>query len=410
MDTIHIRPSPETDTGTSRAGKSVNVYEIVSKMHEHNTDLGRFVDREAEAREILGLGRAIRDGEITILYGPKGCGKTTLLLALANTLTSFRGRSTEIHYVSMDEAERNINITSTNKDIMKRLSKRLKDRGYSVSLGASLGIHMVFPAGFSLSISKKEGLFEQMDAIETAMDIVRDIVSRKKGDGKRHVVVIDEYRFLSENDYIELKNHVEIFYNVLKHSINRVLGERGSSLAYIITTSDAAVTKMHVGGSKERYILMWNLPRGATEGIAEGVGVDKELAWKLSGGNPRALTEIRDYGLENWLGTKIVKTLKNLYNELLILRGLDENRVWADLEKAANNIDSVYPDTMQIMLKENIAIYHGIGMKITDLPREPWIGKDYAYQIPAYYYALKAMARKRSTDISPEEVIMEAMS
>ncbi len=67
MDTIHIRPSPETDAGTSRAGKSVNVYEIVSKMHEHNTDLGRFVDREAEAREILGLGRAIRDGEITIL-------------------------------------------------------------------------------------------------------------------------------------------------------------------------------------------------------------------------------------------------------------------------------------------------------------------------------------------------------
>jgi len=85
----------------------------------------RFVDREAEAREILGLGRAIRDREITILYGPKGCGKTTLLLALANTLTSFRERSTEIHYVSMDEAERNINITSTNKDIIKDSKKRL---------------------------------------------------------------------------------------------------------------------------------------------------------------------------------------------------------------------------------------------------------------------------------------------
>jgi hypothetical protein len=64
---------------------------------------------------------------------------------------------------------------------------------------------------------------------------------------------------------------------------------------------------------------------------------------------------------------------------------------------------------MQIMLKENIAIYHGIGMKISDLPREPWIGKDYAYQIPAYYHALKIMANKRSTDISPEEVIREAM-
>jgi len=407
MDTIHIRPSPETDTKTSRVEKNDKIKEIISRMHSSKTKLGFFVDREAEAREILGLGRAIRDGEITILYGPKGCGKTTLLLALANTLTSFRERSTEIHYVTMSRTRRKMNLVSTSKDIADEISKRFENSGYNVSLGATLGIPIVFPAGFSISVSKKRGSFNQMDAIETAMDIVDELVS--EGDGKRHVVVVDEYRFLSENDYIELKSHVEVFYNVLEHSISRVLEERGSSLAYIITTSDAAVTKMHVGGSKERYILMWNLPREATERIAEGIGIDKELAWKLSGGNPRALTEIKDYGLENWLETKIIKTLKNLYNELLILRGLDENRVWADLEKAVNNIDSVYPDTMQIMLKENIAIYHGIGMKISDLPREPWIGKDYAYQIPAYYHALKIMANKRSTDTSPEEVIREAM-
>jgi hypothetical protein len=34
--------------------------------NNYRTKLEDFADREAEAREILGLGRAIRDGEITI--------------------------------------------------------------------------------------------------------------------------------------------------------------------------------------------------------------------------------------------------------------------------------------------------------------------------------------------------------
>jgi energy-coupling factor transporter ATP-binding protein EcfA2 len=395
------------DTSSSKARKNVNIDEIVRRMHSSKTKLGVFVDREAEAREILGLGRAIRDGEITILYGPKGCGKTTLLLVLANTLTSFRVRSTEIHYVNMEEAERNINVVSTNKNIMKRLSKRLKDRGYSVSLGASLGIPMVFPAGFSLSISKKEGLFEQMDAIETAMDIVRDIVSRKKGDGKRHVVVIDEYRLSSETDYRELKHHVEIFYNVLEHSINRVLEERGSSLAYIITTSDAAVTKMKVGGSKERYILVWNLPRGATERIAEGIGIDKELAWKLSGGNPRALADIKAYGLEKWIeGLKI-----EISGIIMNITGGRRDKI----EEYLEYVGSVEADPDQVpgsremfeaMLRENILIMLTIDVdRISEISEEPWIGKYFAYQIPAYHYILKAMAKKRSINIEPREII-----
>ena len=42
------------------------------------------------------------------------------------------------------------------------------------------------------------------------------------------------------------------------------------------------------------------------------------------------------------------------------------------------------------------------------LVREIRIGREYAYQIPAYYHALKAMARKRSLNISPGKVIKEA--
>jgi ABC-type multidrug transport system ATPase subunit len=74
-----------------------------------------------------GIDLDIREGEIFTILGPNGAGKTTflLLLVLANTLTSFRERSTEIHYVSMDETKRNINITSTNKNIIKDSKKRL---------------------------------------------------------------------------------------------------------------------------------------------------------------------------------------------------------------------------------------------------------------------------------------------
>ena len=50
-----------------------------------------------------------------------------------------------------------------------------------------------------------------------------------------------------------------------------------------------------------------------------------------------------------------------------------------------------------------------IGTPISELPREPWIGERYAFQIPAYYYALRAMAKKRSWEITAEEVIRKAM-
>ena len=83
----------------------LNVDGIVSRMHSYRTDLGVYVDREKEAWEVLGFGRGvIRDGTISILYGPRGCGKTTLFAALISSLANFRDRSVEIHYVSIDDA------------------------------------------------------------------------------------------------------------------------------------------------------------------------------------------------------------------------------------------------------------------------------------------------------------------
>ena len=44
---------------------------------------------------------------------------------------------------------------------------------------------------------------------------------------------------------------------------------------------------------------------------------------------------------------------------------------------------------------------------ISQLPREPWIGRYVAYQLPAYYWALKAMASRGSINVEPIDIIRE---
>ena len=44
---------------------------------------------------------------------------------------------------------------------------------------------------------------------------------------------------------------------------------------------------------------------------------------------------------------------------------------------------------------------------ISKLPKEPWIGKYYAFQIPAYMYAMKAMAKKKTLKITSYDIINE---
>jgi len=388
------------------------VDEIISRMHSYETDLGRFVDREGEAREILGAGRGvIRDGNITILYGPKGCGKTTLFVTLISSLVNSKDRSVEIHYVSMDDARKNIVFLSTDRYLAEELSRKLGSEGFRVSFGVSISPFPLIPAGFSLSISKGEERLEQVDAIAIAREAIDKVVS-EGGGGYRHVVVVDEYRLSSPEDYGRLKKHIETFYNVLEYFIMKILRVRDSSMSYIITTSDASVVRLKVEGSKEGYVQMWNLQREASDRIAKSIGVDENLAWRLAGGNPRALKDIRDYGVEAWIKDKISIT------SYVINRGVGvrEDKIIEYLEyvksvDASPNTVAGSREMLEAMMEENILILmRPEEYRISEIPSEPWIGKRYAFQIPAYYYILKTMAKRRSIDITPEEVIREAMA
>jgi len=63
--------------------RSRAVSEVASALHGYETDMGvRFVDRVAEVEWLLDKLITKWAGYITVLYGPKGCGKTTLFRAL----------------------------------------------------------------------------------------------------------------------------------------------------------------------------------------------------------------------------------------------------------------------------------------------------------------------------------------
>ncbi|MFP3237929.1 MAG: hypothetical protein RXQ00_01860 [Caldivirga sp.] len=59
------------------------------------------------------------------------------------------------------------------------------------------------------------------------------------------------------------------------------------------------------------------------------------------------------------------------------------------------------------LLEENIMIYLGIpGLKsLSELPSEPWVGGDYAYQVPAYHWALRTMVKGRKVNVEAEDVL-----
>jgi hypothetical protein len=114
-------------------------------------------------------------------------------------------------------------------------------------------------------------------------------------------------------------------------------------------------------------------------------------------------------GVRKWLGERIIGGIHRFAQDL---PGERRGNALEKISTALDNVDDIGwigPCIWKPMLRRNMIIYIEAADKISELSREPWIGKRYAFQIPAYYYALRAMAGKRRWEISPEDVIREAM-
>jgi len=42
---------------------------------------------------------------------------------------------------------------------------------------------------------------------------------------------------------------------------------------------------------------------------------------------------------------------------------------------------------------------------LSELPSEPWVGGDYAYQVPVYHWALRTMVKEMKVNVDAEDTL-----
>jgi len=384
---------------------------VASILNEYVTERGlRFVDRRVEATWILEEAASRWAGDIIVLYGPKGCGKTTLFRALswATSRLKLEEGGYEVVVAEYNPRDGTVRVQASQgllESIRGTLAKLLGRVELEIGLPQSLKV--------GVTLGKREN--PHMVVASTLVDAV----VRSPRRGARYVVVVDEYRVAD----------IELFKSSLEVDANTVRGYNWtlrqvaeSSLTLIVATSDAFVVEARSGGSKFLWALIWNLPREASEELVDQLGLvdrlsgelrelgveavdSRELLWRLAGGNPRALEWIEGVGVKAWLEGEVLQVVKSY------ARRLGWSTFLKHAERLASDPDelSYTPKLWQTAVKLNLALEVGGTVKLTELPREPWIGRDYAYQLPAYWHAVKAVAKRKTLKVEPRDVVEEAM-
>ncbi|HWQ17763.1 MAG TPA: ATP-binding protein [Sulfolobales archaeon] len=372
--------------------------------------LVNFVDREGEIERIVrsgATGEIIGYGTLALLYGPKGCGKSTLASVLTKVsiqLTPASETGFKPIYVAYDEQRSVVSITSS-KDVID-IVREVYGRA-----GLEVGVSVTAAQVLTLSAYVRTERGGNPHA-SIASDII-SILEHRGRVGSWYLVILDEYRVTDPQrlaDFLYVRQT-----DISMTNLRLYEGGRDIVIDMIVTTSDAraAETRGIVGG-KIRWLLTWNLPREAADILIDqlGIGENRELLWRLAGGNPRALGLIRRSGLKIWLMSEVIegvlRALDGAFEEAKRL-GRDRSWVMDQVRAVAENPDALFGEPLRDhLITNNIAIYVAAMERLTELPKESWVGRVYAFQIPAYYYTLRAIAKKNSLEVSINDVVREA--
>ncbi len=224
---------------------------------------------------------------------------------------------------------------------------------------------------------------------------------------------------------------VQVSYGVIEGEVLAYAGaiEEHSSVIYdnvrgltvLFGFSDrAAVDIVKRNGPKGGLssFLLWYLPREEFVGLVNDVvgrvpmprPVDPVVLWELLGGNVRELAVlVLKYGwnVNGWLSGTVIRRVRDVIIHEATVRGVGVDSLLGkvadpDPLSAYLNLGGDYLLRMNVL----IDIY---GTTLSELPREPWVGGDYAYQLPAYYWVLRAMVNRSRIDVDPGDVINEVV-
>ncbi len=369
---------------------------IVSRLEGHPLPLPvhaplRFVDRVREAKAILDEGeKAVLNGMITVLYGPKGCGKTSLFKVLYEVVTS------------MEDTDVDMVIVGSEKEAWKA-EKLYVPRSLGEILKEVKGI-----LGFDISLTGEVTSTLAIDATKI-ISLMVGYIARMLRDGRKVIIVLDEVKADSGERLAEFRGWLEGFANTLLWDAGKYWIEKGGSISVVALTSDAMVKEIRNRvGSKVNWALMWNLPYNAMVELSKQLELDVEpqILWRLTGGNPRALINIKVAGLKEWVKSDVIRRLVDALEDAST--SIPGDKLWVEVERAVDNIDVAHIHLKTAMLKHNVAVYVAGGVPISELPREDWVREYYAYQMPAFYHALRVALTRRSPYVTPDDVIGEA--
>ncbi len=337
------------------------------KIRVNGRDIN-FVNRVKELeklRELATKGSPL----VEFVYGPEGCGKTTLMKYFVHSIKNDKNYTViYIDAVEVSDPEKAIytNINMTVKEILNTITET-----FNIPLGGLI----------ALNLSK----------------ILSYIINKFKILNKNIVIIVDDVVRSIGLDKVEY--YVKYLYE-LGTKIKREHEPR--SLLILATTSEGVSRRLI---AKHRYAvihLLWNLDKKSTEELVEQLSNRNiiEDVWELTGGNPARIIELVvrfNSNIKKWLSKleeKIIDIVHVVRLKSLIkyLRDVVEN-----VDLLYESYDEGYLKILEILEENNLVIYKGYSTLSEDYVNpDPTlgIGRYYAWQIPAYVIILRKLLSK----------------
>ncbi|MFP3237284.1 MAG: ATP-binding protein [Vulcanisaeta sp.] len=393
------------------------IKELVDKLHsvevavEGTEIMVHFSDREQETA--MFIKRVLGYPGIAAIYGPRGAGKTTLLKLLVERAKEVGGFENFV-FIRYEFSEKilsdlQLGIPKLNEGVIGEIANELSKSLNNLTIGTTyLGITI---------------------ALRDIITSIIKIIERYNLRDKKVVVIYDDIdKYVGKHDQDALMAAA----NAIADKIVHEYIPRRLWVKVIFAVSDnAASRELDRLGSKGGYTpyLLWNLPKRAFREVVDEVvmktgvkDVDFDLLWNLLGGNVRELGMIitgYNWNMKAWLQDIAINRVKETFRRHAESSGfgsVEKALAWL-IEKgrvAARDYGlgefTGQPDAVEGvlgLLENNIMIdvsppgvWH-----LSELPSEPWIGKDYAYQIPAYYWAIRAMVEAGKANVTPEDLL-----
>jgi len=346
-----------------------------------------FVDRLCETRQILNIIDRMKIGSwIHVVTGPWGCGKSEWARALVYALNKID----EYNVIYLDLTEKEIDkfYATTKMELIELIEDVIKEI-----------------AGDRAKIPWY------------VYRVLKEIYVKMKTRSRDLIIIFDEITYAIRRDRYEL----EAFVNSLGQKLIAIANEYSCKAHAIVITSDQLASRYFtlLSGKLLSNYVMWNLDKNSFSKLVKSLNspLDIDSLWKIIGGNPRALAEIwlnYDWNLSYYIERQIDKvgvSIREKAIEISNRRNITYDDaiclIYDELDRALDNIGEL--DTIllwDVLLRENIAIYVDNRFhKLSELPPDTWISSRCAFQLPIYYWILKAIAEHRTLNVDVESVM-----